>query len=405
MLIAFVLVAVLGGVLTAGIVMPAVGAAGAVTSASTNLFEELPTELEVPQASEQSVILAGDGSHLATFYFENRIVVPLEEIAQPMRDAVVAVEDRRFYEHNGVDTEGTARALVENVFGDELQGASTLTQQYVKNVLIEQGRIAGDEDAIAAATETTISRKLREAKLAISLEQQVSKDAILTGYLNIAQFGPSHYGVESAANYYFNKSAADLTIAESAMLARITQSPAKWDPVRNPENAKDGRDTVLGTMLRNGFITQEQFDEASAVPIEEMLDPQRTPRGCAVAGNAAYFCDYVVDEILGSEVFGETEDERRQLLNRGGLIIRTTLDRERQADAMAALTAEVPVNDPSGIKSALSSVEPGTGHILAMAQTTPYGRASEEQPGATEMNLNAGTDHGGGDGFQTGSTF
>src|SRR5699024_8580714 len=140
---------------------------------------------------------------------------------------------QRFYEHGGVDPEGIMRAAVQNLIGTSTQGGSTLTQQYVKNVLIEAGRRAEDAEAIEAATETSMGRKLREAKLAIALEQQRSKDEILQGYLNVAQFGPSQYGVEAASRYYFSRNAADLTIAQSAMLAGITQSPGKWDPASN----------------------------------------------------------------------------------------------------------------------------------------------------------------------------
>lgn len=405
MLVAFLLVAGLGGVLLAGLAMPAIGAAGALTGASADLFEELPAELEIPDASQQSIILDADGNRLATFYAENRIVVGLDAISPYMQDAVVAIEDKRFYEHRGIDVEGMARALVSNVFGEDLQGASTLTQQYVKNVLIESGRISGDRDLIDDATETSISRKLREAKLAITLEQQVSKEEILAGYLNVAQFGPAQYGVEAAANYYFAKKAADLNPGEAAMLARITQSPGKWDPVRNPENAFEGRNTVLREMRDQGYITAEEYETYSAQPIEEMLNVQRTPVGCGAAGNAAYFCDYVVQEILNNEAYGETLDERRQLLNRGGLIIRTTLERDRQQNAFDALTGSVPINDPSGIRTAISSIEPGTGRIVAMAQNTNYGTASEEDPTATQVNLNVGQSRNGGVGFQTGSTF
>ncbi|WP_448070793.1 penicillin-binding protein [Georgenia yuyongxinii] len=405
MLLAFLLVATLGGVLTAGLLMPAVGAMGTVSTASTDLFEDLPSELAIPEPSEQSVILAADGSTLATFYAENRIVVGLDQISQPMRDAVVATEDRRFYDHRGIDPEGMLRAAVNNIAGGQLEGASTLTQQYVKNVLIEAGRVSGDEEAIADATETSMGRKLREARLAIGLEQRVPKDDILEGYLNIAQFGPSQYGVEAAARHYFNTSAADLDISQAAMLAGITQSPARWDPVRNPENAEKRRVRVLDDMLSQGFITQAEYDEAVAVPIADRLDVQTAPNGCAAAGTAAYFCEYVVKDLLNNESWGKDRAERQQMLYRGGLVIQTTLDKGKQQAAYEEVTASVPVNDPSGIEMAMSSVEPGTGKILAMAQNTNYGNTTETDPGATKVNLNVGLSNGGGVGFQSGSTF
>ncbi len=405
MLLAFVLVAALGGVLTAGLLMPAVGAAGTVSNASTKLFEDLPSELAIPEPSQQSVILAADGSTIASFYMENRIVVGLDQVSQHMRDAVIAVEDKRFYEHKGIDPEGMLRAAVNNIAGGQLAGGSTLTQQYVKNVLIDAGRVSGDEKAIREATESSMGRKLREARLAIGLEQQVSKDKILEGYLNIAQFGPSQYGVEAAARHYFNKSAADLNIAESAVLAGITQSPARWDPVRNPENSQQRRNVVLGTMLDQGFITKAEYDEAVAIPIADMLNVQTAPNGCGAAGTAAYFCEYVVDDLLQNEGWGKDLNDRKNMLYRGGLAIHTTLDPVKQQAAYDNVTTSVPVNDPSGIKMALTSVEPGTGKILAMAQNTNWGTSSDSDSSATQVNLSVGLSHGGGLGFQSGSTF
>src|SRR5699024_5832386 len=199
---------------------------------------------------------------LTTYYAQNRIVVTLEEISPHVVDAVVAVEDHRFYDHGGVDPEGLMRAAVTNLTSNTVQGGSTLTQQYVKNVLIEAGQIAGDPEAIEAAHAPTLGRKLREAKLAIALERVRTKDEIMEGYLNIAPFGPSQYGVEVAARYFFNKNAADLNIGESALLARITQNPARWNPEAHPDNAEVGRNTVLGLMRDQGKITQEEHDEA-----------------------------------------------------------------------------------------------------------------------------------------------
>lgn len=409
MMVAFLLIAVAGGVLTAGLLLPAVGSVGAVGNATTDLFDDIPTELEIDEPSEQSVMFDANGNEMAVFFAENRVVVGFEDISQHVKDAVVAIEDHRFYDHGGVDPEGIMRAVARNLGGGELEGASTLTQQYVKNIQVEESRVNNDPELYRAATETEgaagIARKLREARLAIALEQVRSKDEILTGYLNIAQFGPSQYGIEAAAHHYFNKTAAELNIGESAMLAGITQNPAKWDPVGNPENAERRRNTVLGRMLAEGFISQAEYDEAVAVPVPDMLNVQDTPRGCAVAGNAAYFCQYVVNEILNNEAYGETVEDRRQLLNRGGLEIHTTLDPAKQEAAFAAVTGSVPVDDPSGISMALSSIEPGTGRIYAMAQNTRYGVANEADPRATQVNYNVGQSHGGGTGFQSGSTF
>lgn len=406
-LLAFVVVSALGGVLAAGLVLPAVGAVGTASQASVQMFEELPSELEVPEPSQSSQILFSDGSVMATIYADDRVVVPLDEISQPMRDAVIAIEDRRFYEHRGVDLEAIARAAVNNASGGALQGGSTLTMQFIKNALIEQGRVTGDTELIAQAQDESYERKLEEARMAIALEQRMSKDEILAGYLNVSQFGRSQYGVEAAARYYFNTSAAELDIAQAAMLAGITQSPARHDPEpeENRQQARDRRDVVLGTMYRQGYITEAEYQEALETSVGEMLDITPTPNGCGAAGDAAYFCEYVVDELLEAEEWGESLQERRQALYRGGLVIHTTLDPGRQQAAVDAVNGNLPAQDHSGIRMALSSVEPGTGNIEAMAQNTAYGSPSPEIPAATSVNLNVGRNRGGGAGFQSGSSF
>lgn len=403
--VAFVLVAATGGVLTAGLVMPAVTAVGATANASTQLFDDLPEDLGSEQVSEQSRMYAADGTLLTTYYAQNRIVVPLEEISPYVVDAVVAIEDNRFYEHGGVDPEGLMRAAVTNLTSNTVQGGSTLTQQYVKNVLLEAGQIAADPEAIEAAHAPTLGRKLREAKLAIALERVRTKDEIVEGYLNIAPFGPSQYGVQVASQYFFNKDAADLDIAESALLARITQNPAQWNPEAHPDNAEVGRNTVLGEMLRYGKITQEEYDEAVEISVEDMLDITPTPTGCGAAGNAAYFCDFVTNIITSDPTFGETEAERRQLLLRGGLEIHTTIDLDMQDDAHQTVMDAIPPDDPSGVSTAISSIEPGTGEVKALAQNTDYGKPEEDSVRNTEVNFNVDRAFGGGGGFQTGSTF
>ena len=189
-------------------------------------FDGLPSELEIQPLPEKSTILAADGTVLAELYIENRIVVPLEAIAPILQQTVIAVEDKRFYEHGGVDPMGMLRAVVKNSATESTQGASTLTQQYVKNVLIEAANSQDDRAAAADAREAEgaegYSRKLREAKLAISLEKVTTKEKILEGYLNIAAFGASVYGVEAASEYYFGKPASDVNYLEAATIAGIT---------------------------------------------------------------------------------------------------------------------------------------------------------------------------------------
>ena len=403
MLVVFLTLSCVGGVLSAGFAAPFVGATAALTKASAELFEELPSDFNVQPPSQISTLLASDGSEITKFYAENRIVVPLNSISVNMQNAIVAVEDQRFYQHQGVDPTGMVRALVSNNAGGSRQGASTLTQQYVRNTLIETGLKNDDHKIIRDATESTVARKLREMKFALSLEQKYSKQQILEGYLNIAAFSPSTYGVEASARHYFSKSAKDLTVAEAALMAGTTNAPSAYDPVTQPELAKNRMDWVLAKMLEEKFITKQQYDEAVATPIASMLHVSESPAGCGAAGSAAYFCTYVVNEILGSENFGPDIAARRQLLTRGGLKITTTLNLERQSAADSVIQARTPIGGSDGANSTIVSIEPGTGRIQALAQNTNY----ED----SQLVFAADAKHGGIElpdgnvGFQPGSTF
>jgi len=407
-LLTVVLVSAGAGILASTMAFPAVKATSSVTDESVAIFDALPSALEEKELSQQSRMWAADGSLLATFYFRNRIVVDLADINEDMQQAMVAIEDSRFYEHGGVDLQGVGRAAVSNFTEDGLQGASTLTQQYVKNVLISQADAEDDVKAINAAKERSYGRKLREMKLAIAVEQRLEKDEILERYLNIAQFGASQYGVEAAARYYFDSTAADLTLAEAATLAGVTQSPNALDPELNPEDANAKRNTVLSRMLELGFISQDEYDEAREKDVEDMLDIRPTSQTCVGAGkkgNAAYFCDYVTKVITHDETFGETREERWNLLYRGGLDIYTTLDPKMQDKAQKEVLNGVPRKDPSGVAAAIVTVEPGTGEIKSMAQNRTYRTGDDTKKGETTINYSTDNDFGGSKGFQPGSTF
>lgn len=405
-LLVLTLLCFVGGALMAGIALPAVTALGTASNAMTSSLEEVPSDLGFTTPSTPSVLLASDGSELARFYAENRVVVGYEEISQYMKDAVVAVEDRRFYSHHGIDVRGLLGAFVTNISGDTVAGGSSITQQYVKNALMERGRIAGDDRLIDQATERTISRKVNEARFAIAIEKTMTKEQILTGYLNLVQFGPSVYGVEAASQHYFSKSSKDLTVAEAALLAGTTQSPARLDPETHPSDAQTRRDEVLSKMRRDGYISDEELDVALAISVESMLHISNPPtNGCEAAGISAYFCEYVVKDVLRDDTLGETSDERIAKLYRGGLRIYTTIDPSKQKLAYDTLMQAIPPTDASHVQTALSNVEPTTGKILAMSQNTNYGVPSDIDPTATKVNLNVSQDMGGGSGFQTGSTF
>lgn len=406
LLLMFLLLALIGGLLTAGLIIPVAAGANTVAKGTTQAFDEIPTELEPGELSEASYIYASDGvTLLARTYIENRIVVPLDKISINMQNAVIATEDRRFYSHGGIDPQGMTRAAMNNFTGGDTQGGSTLTQQYVKNVLIEKAATAGDDAGVLEAKAPTIERKLREAKLAIALEKRMPKDEILTNYLNIAQFGATVNGVETAANHYFGVTAADLTVIQAATIAGITAAPNAFDPVAHPEKSEARRNVVLKLMYEQGYVSQEEYTAARATPLVDTLNVQPITQGCAGAGGSAYFCDYVTKVLIQDPVFGETVEARRELLYRGGLRVVTTLDLGKQAIADVEVNAAVPADNPYGFAAAMSVVEPGTGKILVMSQDRAYSTAPSPPPGSTSVNYNTDYLHGGSGGFQPGSNF
>ena len=396
LLMAFLSVSALMGVVGAGMLVPIAGPTALVAKSVPSVFNELPGDLQTVAPAEESQLLDSSGGVIAHFYDKQRIVVPSANIADVMKKAIVAIEDKRFYEHNGVDATGIARALVTNLGDSGRQGASTITQQYVRNSLAERGYLEGDAEQVSAATEQTTERKLREIKYALALEKTQSKDEILTGYLNIAPFGPITYGVEAASQRYFSKSASELNYLEAALLAGLVQSPVQYDPLTHPEAAQERRDTVLATMLDQGVITQEEYDEGIATTVDSMLHPTVSSEGCSGADSSkAYFCDYVLSQFLEDPTFGATRIERERLLKTQGITIRTTLDSAKQDAAYASLTNAIPVGDASGLNDALVSLDPRTGKVLAMAQNTTYGI----EAGQTMSNYAADGN------FQVGSTF
>ena len=396
LLLAFLSVSALMGVVGAGMLVPVAGPTALVAKSVPSVFNELPGDLQTVAPAEESQLLDSSGAVIAHFYDKQRIVVPSANIADVMKKAIVAIEDKRFYEHNGVDATGIARALVSNLGDSGRQGASTITQQYVRNSLAERGYLEGDADQVSAATEQTTERKLREMKYALALEKTQSKDEILTGYLNIAPFGPITYGVEAASQRYFSKSASELNYLEAALLAGLVQSPVQYDPLTHPEAAQERRDTVLATMLEQGVITQEEYDQGVATSVESMLHPTVSSEGCSGADSSkAYFCDYVLSQFLEDPTFGATRIERERLLKTQGITIRTTLDSAKQDAAYASLTNAIPVGDASGLNDALVSLDPRSGRVLSMAQNTTYGI----EAGETMSNYSADGN------LQVGSTF
>jgi membrane peptidoglycan carboxypeptidase len=430
----------IAGVLIAATVTPAVAVTGQAASSALTLFDRLPSYLEVDRPMAPTTIYAidenGEDFELTSFYDQNRDPVGYDEIAPVMVDALLSSEDPRYYEHGGVDIQGTTRALLSNVAGaGGLQGGSTISQQYVKNVLIqrcEQEAPFGSDEQLACFTDATqaggaegVERKLQEIRYAVALEQEYSKEDILLGYLNLSNFGGRTYGIEAAAQYYFNTSAADLELDQAATLAGMVQNP-NWYRIDRPEGSatlgdgtvvnseEDGyaqtqerKRYVLTQMLNHDRITQEQYDEAWNAPIDPEITERET--GCGAAGGSAYFCKYVEQAILTDPTFGETSEDRWETLRRGGLDVYTTLDFRVQQPAEAAMAANAG-NAIEGMNFGAAGVtlEASTGRILALTQNTGFSedeQAVESDPSLSSLVYAADSAHGQSTGFPVGSTY
>ncbi|WP_051838545.1 transglycosylase domain-containing protein [Streptomyces sp. NRRL WC-3742] len=358
-----------------------------------------PDDFKTPPLTQATQIFDAKGGLIAKVYERDRTVLTAEQMSPLVRKAQVDIEDARFYEHGAVDLKGVLRAITKNAeSGTAVQGASTLTQQYVKNVNVEK---AGDDlDAVREAQRKTLGRKIQELRYAIKLEEDLSKEQILTNYLNITFYGHQAYGIQAASQRYFSKDAKDLTVPEAATLAGLVQNPTQYDPKLHPVAAQKRRDTVIDKMVENKHLTADQAKEAKAAPLGlRYREPQN---GCITAqAGMGFFCDYVRHIVRQDPVFGKNSAERKQLWNTGGLNIYTTLDPDKQAAAQNAVSTKVFVTDP--VSAAMTMVEPGSGRILAMAQTRPYGLAKEKNE--TVVNYNVDLAMGGGLGFQPGSNF
>ncbi|MFB6618731.1 transglycosylase domain-containing protein [Streptomyces sp. NPDC085524] len=394
----FLGVSVLSGVVLAGMAIPAAGALGLAAKGTVEGFDEIPANLKTPPLSQRTTILDAEGGLIATVYSRDRQVVPLTAISPYMQKAIVAIEDSRFYEHGAVDLKGILRAVNRNAQeGGAAQGASTLTQQYVKNVFVEEA--GDDETKVREAQEKSLGRKIRELKYAIQVEEELGKKKILENYLNITFFGQQAYGIESAAQRYFSKPAKDLTLEESALLAGVVQSPSRFDPVNDVTEATKRRNLVLQRMADIKDISQAEADAAKAKPVT--LKVTKPKNGCITAvKGAGFFCDYVRNTFLDDAAFGKTREERAKVWNQGGLTVRTTLDPQSQESVNESIKDHVDQDDK--VATAVTLVQPGTGRVLAMGQSKPYGFAKNE----TQINFSVDKKMGGSNfGFPTGSTF
>jgi membrane peptidoglycan carboxypeptidase len=402
LLVAFLTTAVVVGLLGAGLVMPAVGATGAATRQAVHAFDSLPGDFTQTPLSQQSRILADDGTLISTPYEENRVIVPLSRIAPVMRQAQVAIEDSRFYEHGGIDPLGVGRAFISNLGGGSTQGASTLTQQYVKITLQENALNNNDKLGARAATARSYTRKLQELKYAVTLEKNLTKNQILEGYLNLVYYGGQAYGVEAAARHFFGVSAAQLNLPQAATLAGLVQSPSLTDPISNPARALARRNVVLDRMHTLKLITDKAWTDAKATKMVTHTLPAQN--SCALSPYP-YFCTYVTAWLEQLPALGKTVADRKRTISRGGLTIQTTLNPKMEAAAQQELAKRVPIGNPEDVGAAAAVVEPGTGHVLAIAQNTTYAvNVKKGTRGKTSVNWAVDEQYGGSLGFAFGST-
>jgi membrane peptidoglycan carboxypeptidase len=374
------------GVLTAGLLMPVVGGMGFAADKVTSKFLDTTCTLQESKPPQKTTVYARDGKTvIATIFTQDRVPVPLSQIPKYLQDALIATEDRRFYQHHGVDMRGLFRSAVSTSNGDT-QGGSTLTMQYVKQIRYYQASEIQDPEkqkkAQQAAIDINLKRKMEDARCALYFENTLheSKQSILDNYLNIAFFGENAYGIQVAAETYFNKPASKLSLGESALLVGLLRAPSAYDPFVNRQAALQRRNEVLQNLVSIGKLSQAAADKEKATPIAlATKQPPRVQQGCTGAdsgvANAAFFCEYMQDWL--ASVNGINENT----LQTGGLKIVTTLDPKIQNSAQRHINDHVPATSP--MTAVTPVIDPKTGDVLAMAASKRYGTG----PGQTEQKI------------------
>ena len=394
------------GILVAAAALPSGMLASAVVSRVAAASTDLPPALANPTVPQASRLYASDGTTLVTTFADlNRTEVSLDQVSPVMRQAIVAAEDTRFYEHGAVDLRSVLRALVANHdSGAVQQGASTLTMQYVRNVLKTDPDVTAAERE--AATADTVGRKIQEMRYAVAVENAMSKDEILERYLNIVYFGAGAYGVAAAAQTYFSTTPDKLTLPQAAMLAGLVQSPDEYDPIHHDAGpATQRRGYVLDALAKAGTISAATATTTAAQPLG--LKPATVPNGCtsATPADSRFFCDYFVSWWQQQPEFGATPAERLAALRDGGYKIVLSMDPAVQATATKEATSVYGYDSPDALP--IAAVEPGTGRVLALAVNRHYSLAANPSgqkgyPNTVDQ-LVAGGDSV--TGYQAGSTF
>ena len=392
---------VAAGLLAGGMALTVTGIAGIAARDAAATFNNLPVP-DVSQLPARSEILDGRG-RLIAYYYPNhiyRVPVTYNQIAPAMREAIVAIEDSRFYQHGAIDVHGTMRAIVSDLTGGPVQGGSTLAQQYVKNALLLTAANRAQQQAAAA---DDLARKIRELRIAANVEHDLTPDQLLAAYLNVAYFANEAYGIEVAAERYFGRTAAALSLPQSALLAGMVQNPVLFNPVANPAAAMQRRNVVLGRMAQLGYISKATAASASRSPLGVQFRPQSLAEGCSSAAPAstAWFCDYVLAELRTNPAYRAAWQD---LNTTGGLKIYTTLNPQDQTAAQNAVNYMVPAPpsayNPGQNAAAEVLIQPGTGAVEAIAVDRPYGVGR----GQDSIDYAVDTPQDGGLGVQSGSS-
>lgn len=381
--------------------LPVASIVGIAARDTAHTFNTLPVG-RLGAAPVRSVLYDSQGNVITYLYPYDvyRVPVSIDQVAPVMRNAIVAIEDSSFYTQGALDPRGTVRALLHNSGGGGLQGASTIAQQYVKNVKVLQA--GNDQSAVLKAIYPDLRRKIQDLRLAADVEHELTKDQLLASYLNVAYFNNNAWGIEVASQVYFSEHASQLTLPQAALLAGIVQSPTAYDPVTNPGPAKDRRNTVLQRMWELHYISRATYLAAAKTPITLTRSYAPLHTGCTSpqAAGSAFFCDYVqhVLEIDYPSVW-------KAINNTGGLAIYTTMNLQDQNAANNAVNhVEPPYNpgaNPGNNADTEVLIQPGTGAVRAIAVNRAYGSG----PGRNSIDYAVSSQYGGDPyGVQTGSS-
>ncbi|MEU5936261.1 transglycosylase domain-containing protein [Micromonospora sp. NPDC047187] len=406
----------IAGIVIAAVAYPVVALTGLGAKATAHAVEQKTRVLKTALPAETSYVYGPDGKTVLTmFYEEYRQYTKLSDMSPNIQQAIVAAEDSRFYQHHGVDPKGVARAFVSNARSGGSQGASTLTMQYVRMALRDS---ATTPKEVQEATQQTSLRKVREMRMALDLEKELSKEQIMERYLNSAYFGHRAYGIYAASEIFFSKTPKDLTPVEAATLAGLVKSPSEYDPADSDQKEATGRrNYVLDRMSQLGYLSPDSAAAAKSEPIRLKLTTP--PHDCAAVADKynswGFACDYLKNWWSAQPAFGANRLERMDNLRRGGYRIVLSLDPKIQEAAEKSVGAKEATGSPFANGIVVS--EPGTGRVKAMAVNRTYSLDLADNPQSS--NPEAGPKVkanypntvapllGGGDlaGYQAGSTF